>query len=136
LQASRPLVISAPRKGNTTMKRTLVALAVILLASPAFIQADHRELVSSGEVTAVSVEKGTLTLKEIAEPRNDTRPGTMQSGVVREFTVNADTKFLMSPSEAGNLEKIRVGDRVTVHYTLGTGKNVATRITQGLATTE
>jgi hypothetical protein len=117
----------------------LVGLALTLLVSAAFVQADSREYVSVGEVTAVSVDKGTITLREMAEPGIDVKPGAMQSGVVREFVVSADTKFMSQPeaeAQAGSLANIRVGDRITIHYTLGTGKNVATRISSGGATEE
>ena len=123
----------------TTMRRTLVGLALILLASAAFVQADTREYVSVGEVTAVSVDKGTITLREIAEPGIDVKPGAMQSGVVREFVVNPETQFAMSSqpaAESGSLANIKVGDRITIHYTLGSGKNVATRISSGTSTEE
>lgn len=118
------------------MTRTLVALAVSLLAIVAFVQADQKEYVSSGEVMAVSVENHTLKVSEIAEPPKDALPGTMQSGVVREFTIAADTKFMMPEGQSGSLANIRVGDRVTIYYTLGTGKNVATKISQGRPATE
>jgi hypothetical protein len=121
----------------TTMRRTLVGLALILLASAAFVQADTREYVSVGEVTAVSVDKGTITLREMAEPGIDVKPGAMQSGVVREFVVNPETKFAMSSqpeAESGSLANLKVGDRITIHYTLGSGKNVATRISSGTST--
>jgi hypothetical protein len=120
----------------TTVKRTLAGLALTLLASAAFVQADHKEYVSVGEVTAVSADKGTITLKEMAEPGIDVKPGAVQAGVVREFVVNTDTKFMMSGPEAasGTLANVKVGDRITIHYTLGTGKNVATRISSGTST--
>ena len=121
----------------TTTKRILVGLALTLLVSAAFVQADHKEYVSVGEVTAVSADKGTITVKEIAEPGIDVKPGAMQAGVVREFVVNSDTKFAMSAqpdAESGSLATVKVGDRITIHYTLGTGKNVATRITSGTST--
>jgi hypothetical protein len=114
-----------------------VGLALILLASAAFVQADTREYVSVGEVTAVSVDKGTITLREIAEPGIDVKPGAMQSGVVREFVVSPETKFAMSSqpeAESGSLANLKVGDRITIHYTLGSGKNVATRISSGTST--
>ncbi len=120
------------------MTRTLVALAVFLLVFAAFVPAeqDQKEYVSSGEVIAVSVENNTVKVREIAEPPKDALPGTMQSGVVREFTITPDTKFMMPEAQSGSLANIRVGDRVTIHFTLGTGKNVATRITQGRPATE
>ncbi len=117
------------------MTRTLVALAVSFLAL-AFVQADQKEYVSSGEVMAVSVENHTLKLREIGEPPKDALPGAMQSGVVREFTITPDTKFMLPEGQSGSLANIRVGDQVTIRYTLGTGKNVATQITQGRPATE
>jgi hypothetical protein len=116
------------------MKRVLVGLLVALLLSATLVPAQTREYVSVGEVTAVSAENGSITLKEIGEPNIDVRPGAMQSGVVREFVVGADTKFMMAQGESGSLANIKVGDRLTIHYTLGTGKNVATRISSGAST--
>ncbi len=114
-----------------------LAVGMMLLASVAFVAAeDHKEVVSNGEVTAVSVPNRTITVSEIADPKSDAKPGAMQSGVVREFTITDDTKFMSSQNQAGTLANIRVGDRVTIHYTLGTGKNVAIRITQGIPSTE
>jgi hypothetical protein len=64
-----------------------------MLATP-HSYAEQREFVTRGEVLSVSVEKATLTMKEIAEPAENSRPGTMQSGVVRSFTVSADNLSL------------------------------------------
>jgi hypothetical protein len=111
------------------MKRTFMLLAVALSTTAFFARAEQREFVTGGEVLSISVEKGTLTLREISDPRADSRPGTMQSGVVRDFMVTADTK-LMAQGQSINLGAIRAGDRVTIHYVLDSGRNVARSVTR------
>jgi hypothetical protein len=110
------------------MKRTLMGFAALLMVLAAVAQADPNELISSGEVIAVSAKDGTLELREIAEPPADARPGTMQSGVERPFVVGADAK-LMAQERSIQLADIRVGDRVKIHYVIDSGKNVAKSIT-------
>jgi hypothetical protein len=118
------------------MTRTLVALAVTLLAVSAFLQAEQREFVTRGEVLSVSVEKATLTMKEIAEPPENSRPGTMQSGVVRSFTVTADTDVMTGEGQSIEFGQIRPGAQVTIHFVLDSGKNVAKAIAVTSSATE
>jgi hypothetical protein len=110
------------------MKPILVVLAMALVAGFAFAQAEQKELVLNGEVVSVSAADRTLSVKEIAETPQNPPPGTMQSGVVRPFVVNDETKLL---AKAGSIQlaDIRAGDRVTIHYRLDSGKNVAKSIT-------
>jgi hypothetical protein len=110
------------------MKSILIGFGAIVMALSAIAQAEHKEFVSKGDVIAVSATDGTLKVREIAEPAADARPGTMQSGVERPFVVNADAK-LMSQERSIALTDIRVGDRVTIHYVLDAGKNVAKSVT-------
>lgn len=109
------------------MIRILVVFAVAAAAVSAFAQPVEKEIVSSGDVVAISEKNQTLTVKEIAEPPANSPPGTMQSGVVREFVVKADTK-LEAQGQPIQLADIKAGDRVTIHYVLDSGKNVARRI--------
>lgn len=110
------------------MLRILVGFGVTLLAVSAFALAGQQDIVASGEVVAISVKDGTLKMKEIAEPPKDSAPGTMQSGVVRDFVVNVDTK-LLAQGRSIQLADIRSGDRVTIEYVLDSGKNVAKSVT-------
>lgn len=109
------------------MKRILVGFTA-LMALSGFALAEQGEIVASGEVIAVSAKDGTLTMREIAEPPEDARPGTMQSGVERPFVVNADTK-LSARERSIALADVRVGDRMTIHYVLDSGKNVVKSLT-------
>lgn len=112
-----------------------VVIAAVLLATPVLAQSPPNEIVIEGEVLSVSPNDGTLKVKEIAEPPEGARPGTMQSGVVREFTVSGETK-LVTEGRTLQLADIRTGDRVVIHYVLGTGKNVARSITVSSRATE
>ena len=129
----------APRKVKVrtmTRTRTLVVLAVTLLAVSALLQAEQREYVTRGEVLSVSVEDGTLTMTEIAEPPETSRPGTMQSGVVRRFTVTANTDVMTAQGQSIELGQIRPGAQVTIHFVLDSGKNVAKAISVTSSATE
>jgi hypothetical protein len=117
------------------MKRTLMGFAALLMVFSAVTQAEHREFVSTGDVIAVAANEGTLKLREVAEPPADAQPGWMQSGVERSFVVNADTK-LMSQERSIPLADIRVGDRVTIHYVIDSGKNVVKSMTVTSRATE
>jgi hypothetical protein len=118
------------------MTRTLLVLAVAFSALSALLQADEREYVTRGEVLTVSVEERTLTMREIAEPPEDARPGTMQSGVVRPFTLTADTDVMTAQGQSIELGQILPGARVTIHFVLDSGKNVAKAISVTSAATE
>ena len=118
------------------MTRTLVVLGLTFLAVSAFLQAEPREFVTRGEVLSVSVEDGTLTMREIAEPPENSRPGTMQSGVVRSFTVTADTDVMTSQGQSIEFSQIRPGAQVTIHFVLDLGKNVAKAISVMSSATE
>jgi hypothetical protein len=118
------------------MTHTLVVLAVTLLAVSAFPQAEQREFVTRGEVLSVSVEHGTLTMREIAEPPENSRPGTMQSGVVRPFTVTNDTQVMAAQGQSIELGQIRPGAHVTIHFVLDSGKNVAKSVSVSSPATE
>jgi len=118
------------------MTRTLVVLAVTLLAVSAFLQAEQREFVTRGEVLSVSVEDRTLTMSEIAEPPENSRPGTMQSGVIRPFTVTADTKVTAAEGQSIEFGQILTGAQVTIHFVLDGGKNVAKSISVTSPATE
>lgn len=117
------------------MLRNLVGFGVTLLAVSTFALAVQKDIVSSGEVVAVSVKDGTIKMKEIAEPPANSPPGTMQSGVVRDFVVNADTK-LLAQGRSIQLADIRSGDRATIEYVLEGGKNVAKSVTITVPATE
>jgi hypothetical protein len=118
------------------MTRTVVVLAVTLLTVSAFLQAEQREFVTRGEVLSVSVEDGTLKMREIAEPPQNSRPGTMQSGVVRPFTVTAETQVKTAQGQSIKLGEIRPGAHVTIHFVLDSGKNVAKAISVTSSATE
>jgi hypothetical protein len=118
------------------MKRTLAVVAVALLAVSALPQAEQREFVTRGEVLSVSVEDGILRMREIAEPPENSRPGTMQSGVVRAFTVTDDTDVMTAHGQTIELGQIRPGAQVTIHFVLGSGKNVAKAISVTSVATE
>jgi hypothetical protein len=112
------------------MKSVLMVLAIASLVGLAFAQPETKELVINGKVESVAAKDNTLRVQEIPEapPPENPKPGAMQSGVVRPFVVTEETK-LMSKGESISLADIRAGDRVTIHYVLDSGKNVATRIT-------
>ena len=118
------------------MTRTLVVLVVASLALSAFLQAEEREYVTRGEVVSVSVEDRTLTMREIAEPPESARPGTMQSGVVRAFTITADTDVMTAQGQSIELGQILPGAQVTIHFVLDLGKNVAKAISVTSVATE
>ncbi len=118
------------------MTRAFLMLAVTLLAVSTFSAAEEREFATGGEVLAVSVKDGTLTLKEIAEPPEGSRPGAMQSGVVRAFTVTAGTRLTASGGRSIDLGDIGPGARVTIHFVLESGKNVAKSISVTSPATE
>ena len=118
------------------MTRTLVVLVVASLALSAFLQAEEREYVTRGEVLSVSVEDRTLTMREIGEPPENARPGTMQSGVVRAFTITADTDVMTAQGQSIELGQILPGAQVTIHFVLDLGKNVAKAISVTSVATE
>jgi len=118
------------------MTRTMLVLAAMLLAVSAFLQAEQREFITRGEVLSVSVEDRTLTMREIAEAPENSRPGTMQSGVVRSFTLTADTDVMTAQGQSIELGEIRPGAQVTIHFMLDSGKNVAKAISVTSSATE
>lgn len=90
---------------------------------------------SRGEIVAVSVEEGILTVEETPEPDAEPSPDAMQSGVRRDFVVDESTK-LTSGDETIALTEIQVGSMATVHYVLDSGKNVALAVELRAAATE
>jgi hypothetical protein len=120
------------------MTRTLLvlAVAVALLGVSTTVVAEEREFVTRGEVLAVSAQDGTLKIREIAEPAENAPPGTMQDGVVRPFSVNADTEVTAAQGQSIELGQIQAGAHVVIHFILDNGKNVAKRIEVSSAATE
>ena len=116
----------APRKAES-MKPVLVGFAITLLVGFAFAQPTQQELVLDGEIVSVSAADRTLTVEQIVEPPDSIRPISMQSGVVIPFVVTEETKILAQEGPIA-LAHLRTGDRVTIHYLLESGENVAKTI--------
>lgn len=109
------------------MKPVLVGFAITLLVGFAFAQPVQQELVLDGEIVSVSAADRTLTVEQIVEPPDSIRPISMQSGVVIPFVVTEETKILAHEGPIA-LANLRTGDRVTIHYVLDSGENVAKTI--------
>lgn len=110
------------------MNRTVLTVMLVLLGAAAFAaQMAEQEIVTQGEIVAVSAEEKTLTIEETAEPGAELAPDARQSGVQREFLVNESTKLTIDgePIELGD---VGAGSMAVVHYVMDAGKNVALEI--------
>ena len=106
--------------------RMIIVLASLVLAALT-LAASGPEIVTRGEVVAISADDNTITIEESADPAANLSPGAMQSGVQRDFLVNDATK-LTENEETIELSDIKIGADVIVRYVMHDGMNVALEI--------
>jgi len=108
------------------MNRTwIMMLAVAFVTGAAFVSgSEGPEIVTQGEIVALSVEDGTVSVEETPDPEAELAPGAMQSGVKREFVINEGTQLTRN-DEPIELSDISVGANVVVRYVMDAGRNVA-----------